>query len=168
MKIPLVNLLLLPQSLDVKKTTVENSTADCENALLEALTGTRNGDTNFALSIVPSFQALTPEDKLDGKINILNIFKEILAERHCQTTFEQPTTSENILQSTSFSLPTHHRGTCFPTHPVTIQTKDYSFGNDSSPNLTPSQGIREIQNITLPGCSNDTVQSYLTNFSDNS
>ncbi|GAB6020127.1 hypothetical protein CHUAL_002856 [Chamberlinius hualienensis] len=36
-------------------------------------------DTNFALSIVPSLRELSPDDKLEAKIEILKVFKNICA-----------------------------------------------------------------------------------------
>lgn len=49
--------------------------------ILQALADSKHEDTNFALSIVPSLHALNTEEKLDAKISILKVFKDILAQR---------------------------------------------------------------------------------------
>lgn len=154
-----------------KKNVVRNSTADdCDNALLQALKDTKDEDTNFALSIVPSLQALNPEEKLDAKINILNIFKNILAKRHGQVTSQQsqPTVSYTILQQPLSSFPITHQGTNFPIQQVPIRTTDYSPSTTPSPHFSPAQNVQDIPNITSPGSSNNTAHSYYSRFSEDS
>lgn len=82
---------------------------DLDEALLKALNETNvDEDTNFALSLVPSLQNLTAEEKLDAKIAILNVFKQIRIARQC--TF-QSTCNSNILHQSLSSSPVYHRGT---------------------------------------------------------
>jgi hypothetical protein len=64
-----------------------NATAkDVDEELLKAPRLAQDEDTHFALSIVPSLQSLTADEKLDAKIGILNIFKEIRIARRRHTT----------------------------------------------------------------------------------
>lgn len=92
-----------------------------DETLLQALNEPNTDeDVNFALSRVPSLQNLTAEEKLDAKISILIVFKQIILAR--------------CVQSSSFPI----------SQPTTIQ------------------------NISSTGNSNDTAQSYYSNFSDES
>lgn len=61
-----------------------------ETLLVKTLDVTRDEDTYFALSLVPSLRDLSPEEKLDAKINILNVFKQIIMARRGETTFQAP------------------------------------------------------------------------------
>ena len=71
-----------------KKTLKHRPDIDAaDKALIKALEATNaDEDTNFALSIVPSLRVLSPEEKLDTKIGILNLFKQVMAKRRHQTT----------------------------------------------------------------------------------
>jgi BESS motif len=96
-----------------KKRTNAPKHTDVDESLLKALNGTNtvDEDTNFALSLVPSLKNLTTEEKLDAKIEILNIFKQIVLARRVQAT-SQPTCSYNIIQQPfQSSFPTYHQGT---------------------------------------------------------
>ncbi|XP_045460138.1 uncharacterized protein LOC123670663, partial [Harmonia axyridis] len=109
---------------------------DVNEALLKALNEPNTDeDVNFALSLVPSLQNLTAEEKLDAKISILNVFKQIRLARCVQST-SKPTCTYNRVQQPLYSFPI------------------------SQPTTT--------QNISSPGNSNDTTQSYYSNFSDES
>jgi hypothetical protein len=70
---------------------------DVDEELLKALRGTQDEDTNFALSIVPSRQSLTAEKKLDVKISILNMFRDVRMARRRQPT-SQALNDENMVQ----------------------------------------------------------------------
>ncbi|XP_057662534.1 uncharacterized protein LOC130902880 [Diorhabda carinulata] len=107
---------------------------DVDEALLKALNEPNTDeDVNFALSLVPSLQSLTAEEKLDAKISILNVFKQIRSARCAQS---PPTCTYNRVQQPLYSFPI--------SQPTTIR------------------------NISSPGNSNDTAQSYYSNFSDES
>ncbi|XP_055638632.1 uncharacterized protein LOC129776800 isoform X1 [Toxorhynchites rutilus septentrionalis] len=55
---------------------------DLDEILLKPFNETNTDeDVNFAMSLVPSLQNLTPEEKLDAKIGILNVFKQIRLAR---------------------------------------------------------------------------------------
>ncbi|XP_065167385.1 uncharacterized protein [Atheta coriaria] len=55
---------------------------DLDEPLLKALNEPNvDEDTNFALSLIPSLQNLTADEKLDAKIGILNVFKQIRIAR---------------------------------------------------------------------------------------
>lgn len=132
---------------------------DLDEALLKALNETNvDEDTNFALSLVPSLQNLTAEEKLDAKIAILNVFKQIRIARQC--TF-QSTCNSNILHQSLSSSPVYHRGTnILPPQPL------QAYITRATPSSISPQ--TNIQNIPSPGNSNDTAQSYFSNFSDDS
>lgn len=138
-----------------KRTNVPKQT-DLDEALLKKLksnkTNTVDEDTNFALSLVPSLQNLTAEEKLDAKIGILNIFKQIIVARRVQTT-SSTTSSYNILQQALSSFPVYHRGTNIL--PSSQPQQTYTTCSTPSPNFPL-------------GNSNDTAQSYSSNFSDDS
>ncbi|XP_056645842.1 uncharacterized protein LOC130451065 [Diorhabda sublineata] len=107
---------------------------DVDEALLKALNEPNTDeDVNFALSLVPSLQSLTAEEKLDAKISILNVFKQIRSARCAQS---PPTCTYNRVQQPLYPFPI--------SQPTTIR------------------------NISSPGNSNDTAQSYYSNFSDES
>jgi hypothetical protein len=96
----LMNLLLplLHLLYDGKKNNKSNVTAkDVDEELLKALRGTQDEDTNFALFIVPSLQSLTAEEKLDVKISILNMFRDVRMARRRQST-SQALYDENMVQ----------------------------------------------------------------------
>lgn len=71
-----------------KKPTIDlkPTAKDLDDALLKASNDKKDEDMHFALSLVPSLQALTAEEKLDAKISILKVFKEIRLARHGQST----------------------------------------------------------------------------------
>lgn len=48
-----------------------------DEALLNALSREDDEDTNFALYIVPPLRELSAEEKLDAKIQIVSIFKQL-------------------------------------------------------------------------------------------
>ena len=84
---------------------------DLDEALLQTLNETHtkvDEDTNFALSLVPSLQNLTAEEKLDAKIAILNIFRQIRLSRRVESTPES-TSNYEILEQPMSSFPVYHR-----------------------------------------------------------
>lgn len=127
------------------KTNTAPAQTDLDKAIIEALNkdDTVDEDKSFALSLVPSFRNLTPEEKLDAKIAILNIFKQIRQARRQATS--QSTSSYNLLQHPLSSFPVYQR-------PQPLQT--YVASSTPSP----------IQYVQSPGNSNETVQSYISNF----
>ncbi|CAH2014125.1 unnamed protein product [Acanthoscelides obtectus] len=133
---------------------------DLVEALLKSLNATNaDEDVNFALSLVPSLQNLTAEEKLDAKIGILNVFKQIRLARCVQST--QPTYRYNTVQQPMSSFPLYGGTNNMPPQQ---QSQAYTTRSTPSPNLPPTT----IQNISSPGNSNETVQSYYSNFSTNS
>lgn len=146
-----------------KRTNVPKQT-DLDEALLKALKETHavDEDTNFALSLVPSLVNLTAEEKLDAKIGILNIFKQIRLARRDQTT-SASTCSYNRIEQPLSSFPAHYRGTNILPPSQLLQT--YTTGSAPAAILPVVQNIR---NTPSPGNSNDTAQSYLSNYSDDS
>lgn len=80
-----------------KKRTNVSKPDELDEALIKALNQPVDEDTNVALSLVPSLQKLNAEEKLDTKIGILNIFKQITLARRFQTS-SQSTSSYNVLQ----------------------------------------------------------------------
>ncbi|KAL3271859.1 hypothetical protein HHI36_022329 [Cryptolaemus montrouzieri] len=81
---------------------------DVEEALLKALNDTNvDEDANFALCIVPSLQISTAEEKIDAKIGILNVFKQI---RIFRKSTSQSTCNYDILQQPLSPFPVYHRG----------------------------------------------------------
>lgn len=109
---------------------------DVDAALLKALNEPNTDeDVNFALSLVPSLQNLTADEKLDAKISILNVFKQIRLARCGQST-SKPTCTYNRVQQPLSSFPISQPAT--------------------------------VLNISSSGNSNDTAQSYYSNFSDES
>ncbi|GBP02354.1 hypothetical protein EVAR_70173_1 [Eumeta japonica] len=132
---------------------------DLDEALLKALNETNvDEDTNFVLSLVPSLQNLTAEEKLDAKIAILNVFKQIRLARQCTS---QSTCNSNMLHQplSSFSV-YHQRTNILPPQP------SQAYRTSSTP--SPISPQTNIQNIPSPGNSNDTAQSYFRNYSDDS
>lgn len=108
---------------------------DLDEALLKALNEPRvDEDINFALSLIPSLQNLTAEEKLDAKIGILNVFKQIRIARQSTS---QSSCNNNILQ---------HRGVNILS-PQPLQA--YTTTSTPSP-------ISPQTNISSPGNSNDT------------
>jgi len=134
-------------------------------ALIKALNQTVDEDislyTNFALFLIPSLQNLNAEEKLDVKIGILNIFKQITLARHFETS-SQSTSSHNILQR-PLSYPVYHPGTNIMPAPQLSQNSNYTSS------FTPTHSLptfQNIQNTPSPENSNDSVRSHFSNFSD--
>lgn len=131
------------------KTNTAPAQTDLDKAVIEALNkeDTIDEDKSFVLSLVPSFKNLTPEEKLDAKIAILNIFKQIRQARRQATS--QSSSNYNLLQQPLSSFPVYQR-------PQPLQT--YVASSTPSP----------IQYVQSPCNSNETAQSYISNFSDDS
>lgn len=130
---------------------------DLDEALLKALNESNaDEDVNFALSLVPSLKNLTAVEKLDAKISILNVFKQIRLARCVQST-SQPNYRYNIVQQPMSYFPGTNN------MPPQQHLQD-TYRSTPSPNLPPTT----IQNISSPGNSNDTAQSYYSNFSEDS
>lgn len=162
-----------------KKTRVSKNT-DLDEALLKALNETNvDEDVNFALSLVPSFKNLTADEKLDAKISILNVFKQIRLGRRVQPP-SQPTYT--ILQQPINSFPVYQRGTNIL--PPQQQLQAYASGSTPSPTFLPPQQQSQaytsgsttsptipqitIQNVSSPADSNMSAESYYSNFSEDS
>ncbi|CAH2009756.1 unnamed protein product [Acanthoscelides obtectus] len=65
-----------PKTKGAKRKHCKNNSDLDDTALINALQNSeKDEDTNFALSIVPSLKALSPDEKLDAKIQILGVFK---------------------------------------------------------------------------------------------
>lgn len=146
-----------------KKRTNVPKPDDLDEALIKALNQTVDEDTNFALSLVPSLQNLNAEEKLDAKIGILNIFKQITLARRFETS-SQSTSSYNVLQR-PLSYPVYHPGANNIMPPP--QLSQHSSYTSS---FTPTHSLptfQDIQNTPSPENSNDTVRSHFSNFSDN-
>ncbi|VVC91849.1 unnamed protein product [Leptidea sinapis] len=110
-----------------KKRTNVPKQADLDEALLRTLQANEttivDEDTNFALSLVPSLQNFTPQEKLDAKIGILNIFKQIRLARGTPSTF-QTTSIFNVLQQPFSSCPVYNRVTKTFSSPQPLHTHD--------------------------------------------
>lgn len=145
-----------------RKRNTKPKQTDLDEALLKALTenNTVDEDTNFALSLVPSLKNLNAEEKLDAKIGILNIFKQISVSRRAQIT-TQSTYNYNI-QQPLYSFPVPHQRTNIMPPPHPLQPPMYT------PVSTPSPNLPRHQDTFLTENSNDTAQSLLSNFSDDS
>ncbi|KAL4718720.1 hypothetical protein ACJJTC_017792 [Scirpophaga incertulas] len=140
-----------------KKTRVSKNT-DLDEAILKALNQTNvDEDVNFALSLVPSLKNLTADEKLDAKISILNVFKQIRLGRRVQP-HSQPTYT--ILQQPMNSFPVYQRETNIL--PPQQQLQAYASGFTPSPTLPQTT----IQNVSSPADSNMSAQSYYSNFED--
>lgn len=156
-----------------KKTCVSKNT-DLDEAILKAL-----NETNVdALSLVPSLKNLTADEKLDAKISILNVFKQIKLGRRVQP-HSQPTCT--ILQQPMNYFPVYQLGTnilppqqqlqayasgstpCPTFLPLQQQSPAYTTGSTPSPTLPQTT----IQNVSSPANSNMSAQSY-SNFSEDS
>ncbi|XP_050518311.1 uncharacterized protein LOC126892716 [Diabrotica virgifera virgifera] len=135
-----------------------SKTTNVDDALVKALNES-NGpdeDVNFALSLVPSLQNLTPDEKLDAKIGILSVFKEIRLARCGQSS--QPIFMYNEVQQPLSSVP-NHRGTNNMPPQQHFQTS--TFRSTPSSNSLPK--IKGIRNNPSPGNSSDVSQSYYPN-----
>lgn len=132
-----------------------------DEALIKALQQPVDEDTNFALSLVPSLQNLNSEEKLDAKIGVLNIFKQITLARRFETS-SQSTSSYNGLQR-PLSYPIYHPGTNIMPPPQLSQHSNYTSSFNPTHSLPTFQ---DIQNTPSPDNSNDTVRSHFSNFSD--
>jgi hypothetical protein len=128
-----------------KRTNVPKRT-DVDEALLKALNETNNEDTNFALSLVSLLQNLTAEEKLDAKIIILNVFKQIRLARPGKTTSQSSSSCNTNIWPPPQSL----------------------LINAYTTSSTPSPNMPFVQNISSPDTSNETARSYVSNFSDDS
>lgn len=125
-----------------KKRPVSTHT-DLDEALLKVLNETNTDeDVNFAMSLVPSLRNLNAEEKIDAKISILKVFKQIRLSRRVQSTSQPP--YRNVIVQPLSTYPEGWSGT----------------PSSSVPPMT-------IQNISSPSNS-DTAQSYYSNFSNDS
>lgn len=144
-----------------KKRPTASRQTDLDEALLKALNETNaDEDVNFALSLVPSLRNLSADEKLDAKISILNIFKQIRLARCVQST-SQPNYRYNIEQQPLSSFPVNRW-----TNNMPPQQHLQAYAANSTP--SPILPTTTIQNISSPGNSNDTAKSYYSNFSHDS
>lgn len=145
-----------------RKKNMKPKQTDLDDALLKALNenNTIDEDTNFALSLVPSLKNLNAEEKLDAKIGILNIFRQINVTRRAQIT-TQSTYNHNI-QQPLYSFPVHYQRTNIMPPPQPLQP------SINTPVSTPSPNLHIFQDTLSTENSNDTAQSLLSNFSDDS
>lgn len=67
------------------KSVDDSSDKEFDQAMLQ-WAGSKDEDTNFALSLVPSLQALNLKEKLDAKTIIHNVLKGVLANRQYTNT----------------------------------------------------------------------------------
>ncbi|KAL4152835.1 hypothetical protein QTP88_000668 [Uroleucon formosanum] len=134
-----------------KKRTNVSKPDELDEALIKALNQPVDEDTNFALSLVPSLQKLNAEEKLDAKIGILNIFKQISLARRFETS-SQSTSSYNVLQR-PLSYPVYHPGSNIMPPPQLSQHSNYTSSFTTPHSLPTFQGI---QNTPSPENSNNT------------
>ncbi|CAG4953506.1 unnamed protein product [Parnassius apollo] len=109
-----------------KKTNVPPIQAYVDKALIKTLNkeNTIDEDLNFALSLVPSLKDLTAVEKLDAKITILSIFKQIRQAGRIKATSQSRVQqhSYNVLQQPtySYSFPVYQQLQTFQTVPSPI------------------------------------------------
>jgi len=144
-----------------KKRTNVSKPDELDEALIKSLNQPVDEDTNFALSLVPLLQKLNAEEKLDAKIGILNIFKQITLARRFETS-SQSTSSYNVLQR-PLSYHVYHQGSNIMPLPQLSQHSNYTSSFATPHSLSTFQ---DIQNTPSPENSNDTIRSHFSNFSD--
>lgn len=152
-----------------------NSGPKFEESLLNILKDDLDEDKHFALSLVPTLQSMTDDEKFQAKIEILQVCRRIKANRqHTQSSVTLP--SRNIfLQPSQFHEPSTNnllqpsRNTSLQHSPNNLvqqisQQPGYYTGS-TTPHIDASRPeyIRQCPS-TSSQHSEDSLQSYISNF----
>lgn len=154
-----------------------NQNSKFEESLLNVLKDDLNEDKHFALSLVPTLQSMTDDEKFQAKIEILQVCRRIKANRQCSHPSITPL-SNNFLQPSS-SYPGHFRTpNNFPQTASTnfLQSTNYHAAGDyieplqiNNPSSTPPIEYSRTEHIrqcpsSSPQNSLESLQSYVSNF----
>ncbi|KAF5282385.1 hypothetical protein FQR65_LT14321 [Abscondita terminalis] len=155
-----------------------NSGPKFEETLLNILKDDLDEDKHFALSLVPTLQSMTDDEKFQAKIEILQVCRRIKANRqHTQSSVTLP--SRNILlqpSTNTFLQPGYYYTGSTPPHidasrpeyirqcpSTSSQQPDYTGSTPPHIDASRPEYIRQCPSTSSQN-SADSLQSYLSNF----